>query len=288
MKLPTFSTSIAASALVCLLSADAFAQDTITSRKSDEARQLDRNRPGTTSMKDVDEAYRHLHDATMKSLNDAARTFYTSTSTEDGDEMDDEMDTDKETHGSMALDDGELIIGVCSKGLIAGAPIGQATTTTSASARSDDPSVNRREQSADGEDSSDSTSRSMDGRTIGMVLIHEASSKPSERLGATRMNDRTADRTAKASTTSLSAGVYAVKHSGTSVWLVGKNGVTAARTTLESSKTSMNDRENTTSSGTHSNGVAWHDVFAALSKEAMKSMEWDGASSSDRLGSGTR
>ncbi|MEQ8762924.1 MAG: hypothetical protein RL885_03285 [Planctomycetota bacterium] len=289
---------VIATSLCFAMTAAAVAQDSV----QDATKRRVQSTQSQTDLDSVKDAYKQLHDAATKVLNDEARQWGQKG---DSGKRDAEATgqregqaTGKSTMGS--LDENELLIAACSKGLIAGAP----TQYSMSPQRRLERAGNRNEDSGrsgqngqDGQDDRDDATSSrqntMSGEQIGLMILC-ASEKGNSSLGAQSARaekiqpEIAGDRGGNSSMGGkLKPGVYAVMQSNRSVWLQDENGREFLKTTVHNrneshekdsgrdlgqEETGREDRPRLGSNDADQPG--WKRVFETIAEKAVVSLGW--------------
>lgn len=322
MNLPTSKRRgvIASVVFLTITSGSALAQNPESSQPRD--RDLSAQTPKQSDQKGMTEianAYRQLHDATLSTLRAQTRNFDTlngkegndaargneSPKKEDGAERSIQDRPTKATSTTLRGDD--LLIAAATEGLLAGAPSADPTSRLQGGAGS----------KATEEATSSTTNRTV-GRAgsenlVGMLLVcalpgNNGARSTMGRSGTDGEMDSSRGGAVDASTatTKLTAGTYAIKRSGNSIWLADRFGRVALRTTIDKdhgitprirpspidrstgqdktnpdrardgSDDEVTQRKDETKLSRTMNGNSddWEVIFGAITKEAMTSMGW--------------
>lgn len=288
MNISTSPGGIAASALLLAFATAAavFGQSPQSATKPQDRAQQGSNLQGQQGMEQIGNAYKQLHQVTLSALQEEARGWK-------------DKPADRTARGtasastSLSLRGEELLIAGCPEGLLAGAPNGDARKPATLPAddgkQGTQPNPDRSSQTVGAAGS--------DGQSVGMLLVcaHSTGGATAGLEGATQkaekeLREASGDRAAAArnaagviSALALKPGVYCVKQSGASVWLIDQEGQTVLRTTLDAQRGNKSPKASDVGGQEREPDLAvqragsqgdWEHVFGAIAKEAMNSMGW--------------
>lgn len=325
MNLPTSKRRgvIASVVFLTITSGSALAQNPESSQP--RHRDLSAQTPKQSDQKGMTEianAYRQLHDATLSTLRAQTRNFDTINGKEGNDAERGSESPIKEDGAERSIQDrptkaastkllgDELLIAAATEGLLAGAPSADPTSRMQGGAGS------KMTEEATSSTTNRTVNRDGSENLVGMLLVCALPGNNGARSAMGRSgtdgemdSSRGGAVDASTATTKLTAGTYAIKRSGNSIWLADRFGRVALRTTIDTdhgmtsrispsptdrstgatgqdktnpdrardgSEDRATQRQDETKLSRTMNGNSddWEVVFGAITKEAMTSMGW--------------